>query len=166
LVERESDVPAADRTLLVRRLALSDDTVEDIPEISSRRSMIVDLEAGTVVVRRAGRLVVLFQVSVGGSELAFRYRFRDPRPGGRADVTVGRRYAGPKRYDVVREIALAADKKTTGRFRQKLHDRGEPSVLFVDVNAAAAEGGFVVQDLKLVARPEAAKPNQERRTKN
>jgi hypothetical protein len=154
LVSAPPDVPATGRTLLVRRLALTDETAAAIPDPSSRQPVII--KPDSVLIQSPGRFVLPFRLSVGGSELGFRYRFRDPKPGREATVTVGRRYAGPDRFRVIREKTLTDKSKRAGRFRQILDDRFEPNVLIVDVNAVAAEGGFELRELTLHAYHEPA----------
>lgn len=144
---------AGGRSVLVRRLAISADDSGGLPP--PRRSGLIRSVPGEgrLVIQGEGRLTLPFRVPVSGSELTFRYRFRDPLPGARCRVVVGRRYSDPQRFDLVREETLAADARAAGRFRQVLQDRGEPSALFLHVNAAAAGSGFVVEDPTIVIRP-------------
>jgi hypothetical protein len=105
------------------------------------------------VVRVEGRLIVPFEVPASGTSLELRYRFKKPDPDARVRMVVARRYAGPDRYDVARGVTVNASKRPTGRLRQVLRDRGESSALLVMVNAAAARGGFVIVEPRIVVRP-------------
>jgi hypothetical protein len=151
LVGPDSAAPAKDRTLLLQRLALTGEGANGIPSPDGRAPVAVNLDAGTLTVRRPGRLMLPFQLPMAGCELRFRYRFRGPRPDGRADVVVGRRFTEPGQFREVRSLTLDSGQKASGRFRQILHDRFEPNVLILDVNEAAAQRGLVIKDLKLVS---------------
>jgi hypothetical protein len=149
LLDSRSGSPAVGRTLLVRRLALTGENAAVFPAAKPESPPIVDLEAGTVTIRQAGRFVLPFRLSAGGSTLEFSYRFRNPAPDARVQVIVGRRHTVQGHYRLVREKTLVASAKRSGRFRQILHDRFEPNVLIIDVDEQAAAGGFVIKDLML-----------------
>jgi hypothetical protein len=149
LLDSGSGAPAVGRTLLVRRLALTGEQAVGFPSAKPASPTVVDLEAGTVRIRQAGRFVLPFRLSAGGSALEFRYRFRNPEPDARAQVIVGRRHTERGHYRLVQETSLVASTKRSGRFRQILHDRFEPNVLIIDVDEQAAAGGFVIKDLML-----------------
>ncbi len=141
------------RTALIRRLAVAADNSGGFPAPQPEVAVRSDPDRGALVVLAEGRLTLPFEVPVSGSELEFRYTFRDPEPGARCRVVVGRRYSGPGRFDVVREEILDAGDRGSGGFRQVLQDRGEPSALVIHVNAAAAHGGFALRNPRIVARP-------------
>ncbi len=147
LVDRDSTAGSPDRKLLLRRIGFTADSTGGFPTPFQRKPLTVDPDSGSVVVRRAGRITVPFEVLAGGSSLSLRYRFRDPEPGAQARVVVGRRYEGPDRFDIVREWTLRPGARVGGRLRQTLRDRGERGVVFVDVNSAAADRGFVLREV-------------------
>jgi hypothetical protein len=151
LIEPHSEAPVSDRTLLVSRLALTGHRATEIPPLPTGSAFDVNGDPEKLSIRAAGRLIVPFHLSASGSTLEFRYRFRVPNPEAKANVTVGRRFTQEGHYRLVREKSLTAARQKTGKFRQILHDRFEPNVLIVDVNEAAAEGGFVITDLRLIA---------------
>jgi hypothetical protein len=153
LVDPSSGADDLGRTALIRRLAVAADNSGGFPAPQPGVAVRSDLDGGTLVVLAEGRLTLPFEVTVSGSELEFRYTFRNPEPGARCRVVVGRRYSDPGRFDVVRKEILDAGGRGSGGFRQVLQDRGEPSALFVHVNAAAARNGFVLQNPRIDARP-------------
>lgn len=153
LVGQESTAGVAGRKVLLRRIGFAADATGGFPTPSKRPPLLMDPKARSIIVRRPGRLTLPFKVSAGGSSLSLRYRFRDPEPNAEARVVVGRRYVSPDRFDAMREWTLRPDQKVAGRLRQTLRDRGETGVLFVDVNSAAADGGFVLRDPLLEVVP-------------
>jgi hypothetical protein len=142
------------RTALIRRLAVAHDGSGGFPTAPDRTPVRRSTDGRSVIVRVEGRLALPFEVPTSGSELRFRYLFRDPDPGASCRVIVGRRYSGPDRFDVVRERLLTADSRAAGGFRQVLRDRGESSALVFHVNAAAARGGFIVENPRIEVRPD------------
>ena len=153
LLSQASPAGVAGRNVLLRRIGFAADTTGGFPTPSKRPPLLVNPDARSIVVCRPGRLILPFKVSAGGSSLSLRYRFRDPEPNSEARVVVGRRYVSPDRFDAMREWTLRPDQKVAGRLRQTLRDRGETGVLFVDVNSAAADGGFVLRDPLLEVVP-------------
>jgi hypothetical protein len=148
-----SGAAGANRTALVRRLAVSLDDSQGFPAALRREPVRVVSDRESVVVRVEGQLALPFEVPASGSILKFRYRFRNPLPGAGAQVVVARRYGDPARFDVARSLVLDADDRRFGRIRHVLRDRGEPSALLIRVNAAAARGGFVIEEPRVVVRP-------------
>jgi hypothetical protein len=151
LVERRGGATASGRTLLLRRLALTGSASDGFPRPRARSQPRVDLEARTVVVRTAGRLSMPFGAPTSGSELTFRYRFREPRADAEVRVTIGRRLTAHGAYDVVHESTLTPGGRARGKVRRVLEERDESWVLVLDVNHAAAQGGFVVLAPRVVA---------------
>jgi len=144
---------ARGRTALIRRLALAGEEQATFDELVAQPALAIDREQGTVLIRGAGRLVAPFSTPVSGSALSGRVRFRAPASDAWCRVTVARRYAGPDRFDVVSVRTIHAAQSSTARIRQELRDREEPGALIVEVNRAAAEGGVVLQDLRIDVDP-------------
>jgi hypothetical protein len=153
IVDPRTGAGEESRTALVRRLAVAQDDSEGFPVPSQRAPLRFAADRRSVVVRVEGRLIVPFDVPASGTSLELRYRFEDPDPEARVRVVVARRYAGPNRYDVAQGVTLNASERRAGRLRQVLRDRGESSALLVMVNAAAARGGFVIVEPRILARP-------------
>ncbi|HOC43442.1 MAG TPA: hypothetical protein PKJ99_10565 [Thermoanaerobaculales bacterium] len=153
LVDPRTGLDARGRTALVRRLAVAGDRAATFAGLAAQPAPAIDRERGTILIRRAGRLVAPFETPVSGSVLSGRVRFRDPIGDAWCRVTVARRYAGPDRFDVVSARTLHAARSRTARIRQELRDRNEPGALIVEVNPAAAAGGVVVEQLRVEVDP-------------
>jgi len=147
--------PADDRTVLVRRVVVAGTTSVSFDELVAGPPLSIDRDRGTVSIRRPGRLVASFTTNSSGSELSCRIRFVKPRSRARVRVVVARRFEGPDRFDVISAKPLTASRPRTARIRQELTDRGESCALLVEVDRAAAEGGVVLSDLRVVAKPSA-----------
>jgi hypothetical protein len=147
--------PAAGRAVLVRRIAVAGTQSAGFDELVAERPVAVDRDRGMVAIRRPGRLVASFTTNSSGRVLSCRIRFVRPQSPAGVRVVVGRRYEGPERFDVISARTLVASRPRTARIRQELQDRGESCALLVDVDRAAAEGGVVLSDLRVLAKPSA-----------
>jgi hypothetical protein len=153
LFDRAGRGPLEGRTALVRRVVVAGADATSFEELVTGRSLAIDRGRGTVLIRRAGRLVVPFTTTASGSVVGLRAVFREPGPQALCRVVFVRRFEGPDRFDVISRRTLTATRRPAARVRQDLRDRGEPCAVLIEVNRDAAAGGVAVSELLVETRP-------------
>lgn len=155
LIDPAGGGPVDGRTALVRRVGVAGADAATFVELVEGKSLAIDRGRGTVLIRRAGRLVVPFTTTVSGSVVGLRALFRNPGPQALCRVEFVRRFEGPDRFDVISRRTLTATRRPATRVRQDLRDRGEPCAVLIEVNRDAAAGGVVVSELRVETGPRA-----------
>ncbi len=141
--------PAPGRSFELRRMVLADETGAGFDRVAFRRPAHLHSDSDSVVILAAGRLVVRFDAPYMGSWLGFGYRLRKPVRDGACRVVVARWFPEIGAADIIARESLDEELAEGGRYRVPLGPHLGPSVLWIDVDRAAADAELVLSGLRL-----------------
>lgn len=143
--------PASRRTLLVRRVVLSESADDDFERIAEGRAPVVKTASGGVRVREPGTLFLEFDAPRPDAVVAFNCRFRRAVSGASCDVVVGRWFPDKHALDVVGTARVSGDRPRRRDHRVALGNHSGPSVLRIRLDEASAEAELELRSARLEA---------------